>query len=186
MANEADLFERSRLFKSFVLMFVPFHLIGLFLPFSILWATLAWIVCAPLAAGLSSRIGERSVDLLYGLGQRRFLLKQRLAGELDKIRYSKRQKDFDKALGQVNDVLAREPDFPEALFLKAQILCEGFGNVTAAERHLEKVQLVSAEEGEESLVDFYRSLGFVDVRKLPKFLPYGSGILMERTLNHMV
>jgi ribosomal protein S18 acetylase RimI-like enzyme len=56
----------------------------------------------------------------------------------------------------------------------------------AQERHLEKVQLVSAEESKESLADFYRSLGFVDVRKLPNFLPYGSGILMERTLNHTV
>ena len=157
MANEADLFERSRLFKSFVLMFVPFHLIGLFLPFSILWATLVWLVLSPLAAGLSSRIGERSVDLLYGLGQRRLLLKQRLAGELDKIRYSKGQKDFDKALSQVNDVLAREPEFPEALFLKAQILCEGFGNVAAAERHLEKVmQLVSEKEPLHQWVQSYR------------------------------
>ena len=159
MGKEADLFARSRLLKSFVLMFLPFHLIGLFLPFSILWATLAWLVFSPLAAGLSSRIGERSVDLLYGLGQRRLLLKQRLAGELDKIRYSKRQKEFDKALSQVNDVLAREPDFPEALFLKAQILCEGFGNVAAAERHLEKVmQLVNEKEPLHQWVLSYRRL----------------------------
>lgn len=50
MAKEVDLFARSRLLKNFVLMFVPFHLIGFFLPFSILWATLAWVVCALLAA----------------------------------------------------------------------------------------------------------------------------------------
>ena len=146
MGKEPDLHWRSRLLKSFVLMFVPFHLIGFFLPFSILWSTAAWIVCAPIAAGLSSRIGERSVDLLYGRGQRRLLIKQRLAGELDKIKYSKRQKDFQKALSQVNDVLAREPDFPEALFLKAQILCEGFGNVAAAQRHLEKVMQLTNEK----------------------------------------
>ena len=157
MANEADLFTRSRLLKSLVLMFVPFHLIGFFLPFSILWATLAWVMCAPLAVGLSSRIGERSAELFYGLGQRRLLLKQRLAGELDKIRYSKRQKDYDKALSQVNEVLTKEPEFPEALFLKAQILCEGFGNVAAAERHLEKVmQLVNEKEPLHQWVLSYR------------------------------
>ena len=157
MSKEADLFARSRLFKSFVLMFVPFHLIGLFLPFSILWATLAWIVCALLAASLANRMGERCVNLLYCLGQRRLLQKQRLAGELDKIRYSKRQKDFHKALSQVNDVLAREPDFPEALFLKAQILCEGFGNAAGAERHLEKVvQLVDEKEPLHQWVLSYR------------------------------
>ena len=157
MSKEADLFARSRLFKSFVLMFVPFHLIGLFLPFSILWATLAWIVCALLAASLANRMGERCVNLIYGLGQRRLFLKQRLAGELDKIRYSKRQKDFHKALSQVNEVLTIEPDFPEALFLKAQILCEGFGNAAGAERHLEKVvQLVDEKEPLHQWVLSYR------------------------------
>ena len=104
-------------------------------------------------------MGERTVNLLYGLGQRRLLLRHRLEGELDKIRYSKGQKDFDKALSQVNDVLAREPEFPEALFLKAQILCEGFGNVAAAERHLEKVmQLVSEKEPLHQWVLSYRRL----------------------------
>ena len=157
MAKEADLFTRSRLLKSFVLMFVPFHLIGLFLPFSILWASLAWVVCAPLAVGLSHRMGERSVNFLYGLGQRRLLLKQRLAGELDKIRYSKRQKDFNKALSQVNDLLAKESEFPEAMFLKAQILCEGFGNVAAAESLFEKVmQLVDGKEPLHQWVLSYR------------------------------
>ena len=138
MGSETDLFARSRLLKSFVLMFVPFHLIGLFLPFSILWATLAWVLCSPLAAGLSARVGERSVNLLYGLGQRRLPFKRRLAGELDKIKYSKREKNFDRALRQVNELLAKEPEFPEALFLKAQILWEGFGN-QAAEGYLNKV-----------------------------------------------
>ena len=147
MANEADLFTRSRLLKSLVLMFVPFHLIGLLLPFNVLWATLAWIVSAPLAVGLSDAMGERSVNFFYGLGQRRLTTRHRLVGELDKIRYSERQKDFDKALSQVNDVLAKESEFPEALFLKAQILCEGFGNAAAAKSLLEKVmQLVSGKE----------------------------------------
>ena len=112
MVKEADLFARIRLVKSFVLMFVPLQLIGYFLPFSILWAILAWMFFAAFAAGLSDRIGESSVDLLYGLGQSRLISRQRLVGELNKIRYSKRQKDFDKAISQVNELLAREPQFP--------------------------------------------------------------------------
>jgi len=139
MAKEGDLFWSSRLLKGFVLTFVPFHLIGIFLPINILWFTLLWLICAPLAGGISEGIGERSANLLYGLGHRRLLPKQRLEGELDKIRYSKQKKDFDKALRQVNEVLAKEPEFPEALFLKAQILWEGYGYREAAEGYLKKV-----------------------------------------------
>ena len=138
MAKERDLFWRSRLLKGFVLTFVPFHLIGVFLPINILWFTLLWLICAPLATGMSDRIGERSANLLYGLGQRRLPLRHRLAGELDKIRFSKRQKDFDRALYLVNQVIDKAPDLPEALFLKAQILWEGFEN-QAAEGYLKKV-----------------------------------------------
>jgi predicted Zn-dependent protease len=83
-------------------------------------------------------MSERAINLLYGLGQRRLPLRHRLAGELDKIKYSKREKNFDRALRQVNELLAKEPEFPEALFLKAQILWEGFGN-QAAEGYLKKV-----------------------------------------------
>jgi hypothetical protein len=147
MGKEPDLHWRSRLLKSFVLMFGPFHIIGFIYHFHILWATLATVVCAPLAVWVAERVGERSVILLYGLGGETFHRHERLAGELDKIRHCKRQKDFDRALYLVNQVIDKAPDLPEALFLKAQILWEGFGNVAAAERHLEKViQLVDEKE----------------------------------------
>ena len=146
MKKEPDLHWRSRLLKSFVLMFGPFHIIGLIYPFHILWATLATVVCAPLAVWVADRVGERSTNLLYGLGRETFHQHERLAGELDKIRHSKRQGEFDRALYLVNQVLCKAPDLPEALFLKAQILWEGFGN-QAAERYLMKVlELVKVGE----------------------------------------
>lgn len=138
MGKEPDLHWRSRLLKSFVIMFGPFHIIGLIYPFHILWATLATVVCAPLAVWGADRVGEGSSNLLYGLGRETFQPHERLAGELDKIRYSKRQKDFDRALYLVNQVIDKAPDLPEALFLKAQILWEGFEN-QAAEGYLKKI-----------------------------------------------
>ncbi|MEJ2728332.1 MAG: hypothetical protein P8185_07465 [Deltaproteobacteria bacterium] len=33
---------------------------------------------------------------------------------------------FEKPLIKIEDVLAKDPEYPEALFLKAQILWEGF------------------------------------------------------------
>ena len=138
MCKQSDLHWRSRLLKSFVIMFGPFHIIGLIYPFHILWATLATVVCAPLAVWVADRVGEGSTNLLYGLGRETFQPHERLAGELDKIRHSKRQKDFDRALYLVNQVIDKAPDLPEALFLKAQILWEGFEN-QAAEGYLKKV-----------------------------------------------
>ena len=139
MGKEPDLHWRSRLVKSFVLMFVPFHIIGFIYPFHILWATLATVVCAPLAVWVADTVGERSTNLLYGLGRETFQLHERLAGELDKIRHSKRRGDFGRALYLVNQLLNKAPDLPEALFLKAQILWEGFGNPEAAEEYLKEV-----------------------------------------------
>jgi tetratricopeptide (TPR) repeat protein len=57
----------------------------------------------------------------------------------DQARYHKMQNEFDQALGTVNAVLEQDPEFPDALFLKAQILGDGFGNSAAAKRYLKKV-----------------------------------------------
>jgi hypothetical protein len=69
--------------------------------------------------------------------------RQRLAGKLDKSRYLKTQAEFTRALEIVNDVLGEDPDFPDALFLKAQILREGFDNLDAAKGYLTKVMALS-------------------------------------------
>ena len=45
-------------------------------------------------------------------------------------------KDFSKALLTVEGVLTREPDFPEALLLKAQLLWEGFEDAVSAKQCL--------------------------------------------------
>ena len=70
---------------------------------------------------------------------------ERFTGELDKIRFHKREGDFDKALSLVNNILEKEQEFPEALYLKAQILWEGFGNRSAAVSYLEKTMHLAGE-----------------------------------------
>lgn len=52
---------------------------------------------------------------------------------MDKIRFLKTQRMFDKALALVNDVLAQNPNFAEAIYLKAHVLWEGFKNPWGAE-----------------------------------------------------
>lgn len=46
---------------------------------------------------------------------------------------------YDEALLAVGDALAKDPEFPEALFLKAQILLQGFEAISEANQCLIKV-----------------------------------------------
>lgn len=62
-----------------------------------------------------------------------------LAGELIKARLMKASDRFDEALSVINNTVRRLPNHPEALFLKAQILWEGFSDYTAARACLKKV-----------------------------------------------
>jgi hypothetical protein len=54
-------------------------------------------------------------------------LRERLSADLEKARHSKRNGRFGESLRIIDSVLNQDKDFPEALFLKAQILEEGFG-----------------------------------------------------------
>lgn len=145
-------FERiclSRYFYSFLWIAPSMHILwflsGYLWPY---FLTLLASVVGPLIASvLINIVGNRSVDRLYGLSRKNITPQQRFAGELDKIRFLKREKNFERALYLVNKVLEKESDFPEAFYLKAQILWEGFGNRKAAESYLCKIiQLVKEDE----------------------------------------
>ena len=58
------------------------------------------------------------------------------------ISSQKMQKEFDRALWTVNAILDQDPDFPDALFLKGQILKNGFGNSAAAQGYFKRVMTV--------------------------------------------
>lgn len=64
---------------------------------------------------------------------------ERLAADLDRARYMKMQKRHGDALKVVEEVLHEEPDLPEALLLKAQILWEGYKNAGQARMCLRKI-----------------------------------------------
>jgi hypothetical protein len=53
---------------------------------------------------------------------------------------------FDEALTKIEDILALDPEFPEALFLEAQILWHGFEDADAAKQCLLKVFRVEPDK----------------------------------------
>ena len=93
------------------------------------------------------KFGSGLGRFLSGWSSRRLTTRETLAADLDKARYSKREGLFQEALTIIDGVLDKDPNFPDALFLKAQILWKGFGNAGVAKECLKKVmQLVPKDE----------------------------------------
>jgi tetratricopeptide (TPR) repeat protein len=91
-------------------------------------------------------LGGGAVNALYGTGRRTIGVRERLSGDLNVVRYHKLCNRFDEALIKIEEVLARDPDFSEALFLKAQLLWEGFEDRQAARECLLKIIKVEPDE----------------------------------------
>jgi tetratricopeptide (TPR) repeat protein len=73
--------------------------------------------------------------------------REQLSADLAKARHSKGKSEFEDALNTINNVLEKDPDFPDALYLKAQILWEGYGRSVESKNLFRRVmQLVSADE----------------------------------------
>lgn len=97
---------------------------------------------------LSGGIGEGSVNILYGTGRLDRTFRDRFIGTLSQARFHKMSQRHDLALGCVDEVLAAAPNYTEALFLKAQILWEGYRNSAAAEKCL--MQVIKVEPDKEA------------------------------------
>jgi hypothetical protein len=66
--------------------------------------------------------------------------------DLNVVRYHQLCHRFDDALIKVEEVLAKDPHFVEGLFLKAQILREGFEDGKAARKCLQKILTIEPDE----------------------------------------
>jgi tetratricopeptide (TPR) repeat protein len=97
------------------------------------------------------RLGEMmsaAINKLYGMGQAYWAPKERLKGSVAQAKYHLRNKQYDKALEVINYVLDEAPDYPEALYVKAKILSDGFKNDIAAKKYLERIVKVVPDEDE--------------------------------------
>ena len=69
------------------------------------------------------------------------------SADLARARHSKSAGRFEEALAIINTVLVKDPDLPDALYLKATILWEGFRNRQESSSCLKKVmELVASHE----------------------------------------
>jgi len=95
---------------------------------------------------LSGGLGNGSVNLLYGLGRTDRTFRDQLIATLNQSRFHKMSKRYDLAQTCINEVLAADPAFPEALFVKAQILWEGYQDSAAAKQCLINLMKVEPEK----------------------------------------
>lgn len=91
-------------------------------------------------------VGGGAVNVFYGMGRKTIGLRERLTGDLNVAKHHKLCGRFDEALIKIEDILAKDPEFSEALFLKAQILWEGFGDSEAAKQCLLRIIKVEPDK----------------------------------------
>jgi tetratricopeptide (TPR) repeat protein len=126
----------------FVFAFARVSLFKLFYIFPLCAVPLS-ILYAYIVEKLGSNLGGR----LSFWTSKKISLREQLSSDLARAKFSKGEGRFKEALSIINEVLDKDPDFPDALYLKGQILWEGFENSVESKRLFRRVlQLLSAEE----------------------------------------
>ena len=148
--KDVDTVRNAHILKYFLWVFPFLALLGF-----VLKGILGVLIAIPVSAAvsmfsvmISGLIGGGSVSLLYGTGRRNIDVRDQLSGTMSQARFHKMSQDYDRALIFVEEVLDKDPDYPEALFLKAQILWEGFNDSKGAKSCLNMVIKLVSENDE--------------------------------------
>jgi tetratricopeptide (TPR) repeat protein len=108
------------------------------------------LCCIPLSiiyALTVEKLGTGLFALLPGWSNKKIPLIEQYTADISKARFSKSMGKYSEALEIINEVLEKIPDFPEAIFLKAQIEWEGFKSGDLARKNLDKaLELVKDDE----------------------------------------
>jgi hypothetical protein len=88
---------------------------------------------------LSGRLSGGAINTFYGMRRGRWTSQELVEGDMNIARKFKREKQYHQARLTVDQILQQTPDNTEALFLKAQILWEGFQAQEAAKGCLQTI-----------------------------------------------
>ena len=169
--NDVNSAEKALILKNILWAFPYLGMIGFIGGFALagsIGALIGLMAAAVVSAMIGStssfftgKISDSAINTFYGLGRRTYGLREQLAGDLNVARHHKLFNHFDEALIIIENVLAKDPDFPEALFLKARILWEGFEDRKTAKECLLKI--IKLEPDKDSVyhrwaLNFYREL----------------------------
>ena len=104
----------------------------------ILYAAAVCLVVAFGAVTLAGRVGN-TVGGLYGGRRPNWKVEERYAADLSRARVQKMAKKYAEALQIIEAILTEQPHLNEALFLKAQVVLEGYDHRLEANNYLVKI-----------------------------------------------
>ena len=93
---------------------------------------------------ISDKCGDLSGRLFLGPKSNRSV-RERLSGDLSRARVQKMNGNYEKTISMIDNVLDQVPDFNEALFIKAQILMDGFKDTKVAKECISKILETESE-----------------------------------------
>jgi len=155
--KDVDSVNRSTYIKAFCIPFSFFGIAGLALD-GITGLLLAAVLCSLISlftVFVSEGIGGIAGGL-YGGRKPNWSIQERYAADFSRARVQKMNKKFDESLLIIDKVLMEQPDFNEALFLKAQILAEGFDDIYDAKKCL--IRIFKTEPKHSQLFQWSNSL----------------------------
>jgi tetratricopeptide (TPR) repeat protein len=115
----------------------------------IIIAGIAGLIISGIVMFLLDMAGGAASGLISGRREAVWTTREQVQGFLSQARFNKDNAEYTLAFNYVNKVLDKDPDFAEALILKAQILWEGFSQADAAIQFLEKA--LSLDDGDKML-----------------------------------
>lgn len=166
--TDIDLVAWSQFIKFFVWLFGPLCVVSL-LFFGIKEVAITFIlslVITPVVMFVLDKFSGGTSSLIYGGGHGTWSEREQLEGDLNTVKYYKMRKEYDQALKAVNNILNRDPEFSEALLIKAQILWEGFENSASAKGNLKKI--IETKKGKDEPIHRWASTLYDELTEIER------------------
>lgn len=156
--RETDIDAGTRFFRMFLKLTA-----ALALPLVLIFGLLKGLVIDLVLSLALTVIGVMLLDrisqmlpALFGSREALISIRDQTTGTLKAVKVAKMNKEYKSAMEMVNEILEKDPSFYEAMFVKAQILHEGFSNTIGALKYLKTVMAHTPED--ESLYSWAASL----------------------------
>ena len=147
--KDIDIASRAHFFRVYFWTLFPLLFIMFFAPVGflakIMVSLLGAFVTTIVVVSVTNYLG-RSAGMLYSGAGPKWTLREQLEGDLSQARISRAEKNYEQALITLEAILARDPDFPDALLLKAQVLWEGFADDSEARKCVMQVLHVEPDK----------------------------------------
>lgn len=122
--DRAQFIRATFLFFKWGIFFLPLF-IGKFGWLGLVYWALSCFSLGIIVDGITDAIGT-TAGRLYTGKKANWSLREKLEGDLSAVRVQKMKGNHEKALTLLESILAKDPSYPDALFVKAQILFEAF------------------------------------------------------------